>query len=164
MRRSYDTAYVDNLFRSLVSGRPDMAIGTDVITGFPGETDACFETTATFLQSQPLAYLHVFSYSDRPGTVASALPHKIHPEVIKSRTAILRELSRSKRSAFLSRFVDRTVPVLVERRRDRESGRLVGMSENYMRVLADGPDTLMNQIVPMRIVRFEDEWAIAEAA
>jgi threonylcarbamoyladenosine tRNA methylthiotransferase MtaB len=164
MRRSYDTAYVQKLFGTLVEGRPDMAIGTDVITGFPGESEAQFAGTVSFLQSQPLAYLHVFSYSDRPGTVASSLPGKITPEVIKARTSALRELSRSKRMAFLSRFIHRTVPVLVEQRRDRQTGLLVGMSENYMRVLADGPDTLMNSIVPMRIVRFEDESAIAVAA
>ena len=164
MRRSYDTAYVQELFRTLVEGRPDLAIGTDVIAGFPGESEAHFALTADFLKSQPLAYLHVFSYSDRPGTVASLLPHKISPDVIKARTASLRELSRVKRMAYLSRFIHRTVPVLVEQHRDRQSGLLVGMSENYIRVLAEGPDCLMNTIVPMRIVKFDNESAIAEAA
>jgi len=164
MRRSYDTAYVQELFRTLVEGRPDLAIGTDIIAGFPGESEAQFDLTADFLKSQPLAYLHVFSYSDRPGTVASLLPHKVSSEVIKARTASLRELSRVKRMAYVSRFIHRTVPVLVEQHRDRRSGLLVGMSENYMRVLAEGPDCLMNTIVPMRIVKFENESAIAVAA
>jgi threonylcarbamoyladenosine tRNA methylthiotransferase MtaB len=164
MRRSYDTAYVRDLFNTLVKGRPDLAIGTDVIAGFPGETESHFAGTAAFLKSQPLAYLHVFSYSDRPGTAASVLPHKVSSDVIKARTVSLRELSRVKRMAFLSRFIHHTLPVLVEQHRDRQTGLLVGRSGNYMRVLADGPDSLMNTIVPMRIVRFENESAIAVAA
>jgi len=164
MRRSYDTAYVRDLFARLVARRPDMAIGTDVITGFPGETEVMSASTEAFLRSLPVAYLHVFSYSDRPGTVATGLPEKIAPDAIRARTSRLRELSRGLRRSFMKRYIGRTVPVLIERRRDRSSGMLIGMSDNYMRVLAEGPDRFMNRIVAMRIVRLEDELAVAEAA
>jgi threonylcarbamoyladenosine tRNA methylthiotransferase MtaB len=164
MHRNYNTAWVSSLFERLAAARPELAIGTDVIAGFPGETDAQFEQSCDFIASLPLAYLHVFSYSDRPGTEASRMPGKIRSEVIKQRTHRLRALSRQLRRRFLRRYLGQIIPVLIERRRDRRTGWLVGMSGNYMRVLAQGPDALMNQIVPLRMIRLEDEQMVAEAA
>jgi threonylcarbamoyladenosine tRNA methylthiotransferase MtaB len=164
MRRSYDTRFAATLFERLVAARPDLAIGTDVITGFPGEREEQFAATEAFLQTLPLAYMHVFSYSDRPGTEAAGWANKVSPELIRTRTRRLRGLSRSLRRAFVSRHIGRTVPVLIERQRDRRSGLLVGMSGNYMRVLTEGPDTLQNEIVPVRIEGLEDEMARGVAA
>jgi threonylcarbamoyladenosine tRNA methylthiotransferase MtaB len=164
MRRSYDTRFVTDLFERLVAARPDLAIGTDVITGFPGEREEQFAATEAFLRSLPVAYLHVFSYSDRPGTEAAGRTDKVSPETIRSRTQRLRELSRELRRAFVSRYIGKTVPVLIERRRDRQSGLLVGMSGNYMRVLTEGSDALQNEIVPVRIERLTDEMAHGVAA
>jgi threonylcarbamoyladenosine tRNA methylthiotransferase MtaB len=164
MRRSYDTRFVATLFERLAAARGGLAIGTDVITGFPGERDLQFAATEAFLRSLPLAYLHVFSYSDRPGTEAARLPDKVSPEIIRHRTQRLRRLSRELRRAFLSRYIGKTVSVLIERRRDRQTGLLIGMSGNYMRVLTAGPDALQNEIVPVRIERLENDQAFGVAA
>lgn len=164
MRRSYDTAFARDLFHQLVAARPDMAIGTDLITGFPGETDEHFADTVDFIRSLPIAYLHVFSYSDRPGTVASEMSDKTNHEVIKRRTNLLRNVSRSLRQRFLDSLLGTTVPVLFERRRDPDTHMLIGMSENYMRVCSHGPDAWMNEIIPTRIIRYEGEIAQGEAA
>jgi len=164
MRRSYDTAYARNLFEQLVHARADMAIGSDVITGFPGETDDHFGDTVEFIRSLPIAYLHVFSYSDRPGTVASEMTEKNSPDLIKRRTNLLRGVSRKLRQHFLDRLLGTTVPVLFEKRRDPDTDMLVGLSDNYMHVHSDGPDDWMNEILPMRITRYSGEVAHGEAA
>jgi threonylcarbamoyladenosine tRNA methylthiotransferase MtaB len=164
MRRGYDTNYVRKLFGQLLSQRPEIAIGSDVITGFPGETHAQFSETVDFIRSLPIAYLHVFSYSDRPGTAAAAMPGKVAPEVTKQRTSKLRSVSEHLREAFLSLLVGQTLQVLIERRREPGASRLIGLSGNYMRVHTHGPDSWMNEIIPLRIVRCEGEVAFGEAA
>jgi threonylcarbamoyladenosine tRNA methylthiotransferase MtaB len=163
MRRSYDTSWVSALFEQL-SGRADLALGTDVMVGFPGETEAEFVATRRFLESLPLAYLHVFAWSPRPGTQAAALPGKVPEPVVRERSRELRDLGVRVRQRFYAGFVGRTLPVLVERRRDRTSGRLVGLTHNYLRVQTEGPDEWMNRILPLRIERLEGDCAVALAA
>lgn len=164
MRRSYDTSFVRELFDTLSLGRRNLAIGTDVITGFPGETKEQFEHTEAFLRSLPLAYLHVFSYSDRPGTTACEMPGKLHSRVIKERTNRLRDLSDSLRTGYITRFVGKNLPVLVEQRRDRITGHLIGMTDNFIRVVLDGSDELMNEIIPVRIEKVDAGIATGKAA
>jgi threonylcarbamoyladenosine tRNA methylthiotransferase MtaB len=164
MRRSYDTAYVRALFHSLAGPRRALAIGTDIITGFPGETQAQFDRTVDFVRALPLSYLHVFSYSDRPHTAALEMPHKVPAHEIKRRTALLRREGTKLRNRFLRGHLGKVLAVLIERRRDRASGRLIGTSGNFLRVQAEGPDRWMNQIVPLRITGFGEDHALGEAA
>ena len=164
MRRSYDSAWVEGLFARLQAARADLALGTDVMAGFPGETEAQFQTTVAFLQNLPLAYLHVFSYSDRPGTEAERLGHKVPEDAVRARGRELRELGAQLRKRYYSKFVGRTLPVLVEQRRQAATGRLLGLTGNYLRVLTDGPDHWMNQIVHLKIERLEGDFALATAA
>lgn len=164
MRRSYNTSFVRELFETLSSGRDSLAIGTDVITGFPGETKEQFEQTEVFLKALPISYLHVFSYSDRPGTIACDMPGKLHSRTIKERTTRLRVLSDGRRNEFVKRFVGCVVPVLVEQRRDRQTGRLIGMTDHFIRVVLEGPDELMNEIVKVRIEEVNAGIASGKAA
>jgi threonylcarbamoyladenosine tRNA methylthiotransferase MtaB len=164
MRRSYDSSYVMELFHTLAAQRPGLAIGTDVITGFPGESESAFERTVAFVRSLPLAYLHVFSYSDRPGTAAVTLPDKVPAPEIRRRTAVLRRLDQRLRERFIGRHIGRTIDVLIERRRDSATGRLVGMSGNFLRVQTEGPDLWMNEIVPLHITGSNGRYAKGEAA
>ena len=163
MRRSYDTSWVRELFRRLTSRR-DLSLGTDIMVGFPGETHAHFLATFEFLESLPLAYLHVFAYSPRPETAAVLLPGRVPEAVVRERSAALRELSHNLRDRFYGAYVGRTLPVLVERRRDAATGRLVGLSHNYLRVHAEGPDQWMNTIQMLKIERVLGDCALAKAA
>jgi threonylcarbamoyladenosine tRNA methylthiotransferase MtaB len=86
---------------------PDAAIGADVMTGFPGETDALFEESRQFIEAMPLTYLHVFTYSERPGTKAVEMEGAVPMEVRRERNRILRELGEAKSQAFRERFVGR---------------------------------------------------------
>jgi threonylcarbamoyladenosine tRNA methylthiotransferase MtaB len=94
MKRPYSLEFYSRLVTTIRERLPHAAIGSDVIAGFPGETDDDFAEMAAYLEQSPLTHLHVFPYSDRPGTVASSLPHKVHGSVVKARAQRLRDISR----------------------------------------------------------------------
>jgi threonylcarbamoyladenosine tRNA methylthiotransferase MtaB len=94
MKRPYTIEHYRALVETIRDRAPHVAIGSDIIAGFPGETDNDFEQLTTYLEDSPLTHLHVFPYSDRPGTVASSLPGKVHGSAIKARAQRLREISR----------------------------------------------------------------------
>jgi threonylcarbamoyladenosine tRNA methylthiotransferase MtaB len=98
------------------------------MTGFPGETDAEFEESRAFIESQPFTYLHVFTYSARPGTPAAEVPDQVPMPVRKERTHVLRALAEEKNRAFRQRFVGRPISVV-----SIEDGR-IALSENYLKV------------------------------
>jgi threonylcarbamoyladenosine tRNA methylthiotransferase MtaB len=158
MKRDYTTGEYRELVEKISKKIPDVMIGADVIVGFPGETDEQFENTCRFIRSSPVNYLHVFSYSDRKGTVASSMTHKIDPQTIHRRSDMLHDLGKEKWSEYMCRFVSKKLSVLIENRRDKKTGRLTGLSGNYIRVLLDGDDSLKNRIVPIHILaRIEDK-------
>ncbi len=129
---------------------PDAAIGADVIVGFPGETEAEFMETYELVERLPLTYLHVFGYSDRPGTAASRMRSKVHPETIQARSTKLRDLGACKLKAFQERFLGQELQALVLRERAGE-GELVGLTGNYIEVELSGDDSLINRFVNVRI-------------
>ena len=90
MRRPYTAEYYERLVTSLAAAIPDVSIGTDLIAGFPGETDAQADALAALLERLPLSHIHVFPYSDRPGTEASRIPDKIEGPVIRACASRLR--------------------------------------------------------------------------
>ena len=162
MNRPYTTAEYLAVVAELAQRFPDAAIGADLIVGFPGETDAEFEETAAFIEQTPLTYLHVFSYSDRPGTRASEMRPKVSPDKIHERSARLRALGERKNVAFRDRLRGTTQRVLVLKERDT-GGRLVGITGNYAEVLLEGDDSLMNRFAMVRLVEPGDDggWTAA---
>jgi threonylcarbamoyladenosine tRNA methylthiotransferase MtaB len=114
---------------------PNAAIGADVITGFPGETEADHAATIDFISARPFTYLHVFSYSQRPGTKAASLPAQLPGRVIKTRARELRSLSDSKSTAFRRLQLGRTLRVLTLRRNPfDDADSTPALSENYLQV------------------------------
>jgi threonylcarbamoyladenosine tRNA methylthiotransferase MtaB len=146
MRRPYTAAMYRTLVERLAAAIPDLGLGADVITGFPGETDADFEATEALAEALPFTYLHVFSYSDRRGTEAArrAAP-RVPPETIRRRTTRLRRLGGAKQLGFRRAQVGKELSVLVLEHRDRDTGRLVGLTDNYLEVVFPGPDALMRR-------------------
>lgn len=130
MQRPYSREFYRRLVNTIRARVPHAAIGSDVIAGFPGETDEDFEELATYLASSPLTHLHVFPYSDRPGTAASALPDKVHGSVIKARAQRLREISRRLADGFRDAQRGSVRPALTI-----EDGS-VAITDNYFRVPA----------------------------
>jgi threonylcarbamoyladenosine tRNA methylthiotransferase MtaB len=146
MRRKYDRSLVRDLAREIRARLPDAAIGTDVIVGFPGETEAQFAATEETLTALPFTYFHVFPYSRRSGTTAAKLPGHLDGSEVKRRAERLRNLGEAKRSAFADAFVGQRLPVLVEER-GAGKGALSGYSRNYQRVEFAGAPALVNQEV-----------------
>jgi len=154
MYRNYRTAdYLETLER-LRARVPDIGLGADVIVGFPGESAAEFEETYRFIAASPLNYVHVFSYSDRPGTPASRLPGPVSATDIRDRSARLRTLGEEIGLAFRRGFVGRILEVLPFVRR-RPDGRLRALSGNFIEVALDGDPSLVQRLVPVRIDRVD---------
>ncbi len=151
MRRPYTTRSYHSLVERLSSIIPDLGLGADVIVGFPGETDADFEETRALIEALPFSYLHVFSYSDRKGTEAVRLPEHVPPRAIRERSKALRWMSDAKNLAFRRRLVGRPEEVLVLETRDRATGRLVGLTGNYVEVLFQGPDEWMGRFLTVAV-------------
>lgn len=151
MKRRYDNAFYRALIEKVVKMVEDIAIGIDVMVGFPGEGEKEFDNTRKLLADLPVAYLHVFPYSERPGTAAIAIQPKVPEKTKKERAAILRELSVKKRETFSLRFLGKTLPILVEQAKDKKTGLPKGFSHNYLPVLLDKhPASLVNKIVMAR--------------
>jgi len=147
MNRGYSKAFYAGVVDSLVRAVPDICLGSDLIAGFPGETEEEFQETCRFLESLPLAYLHVFPFSPRPGTPAATMTPQLHSRVIKERAEALRIISERKKTAFAAGFVGRELQVLVQRDADGRKG----LSRNYLPVLIEGSDRLFNNEVTVLI-------------
>jgi threonylcarbamoyladenosine tRNA methylthiotransferase MtaB len=137
-----------NRIRSKISG---VAITTDVLIGFPGESEKNFENTVNFIKDILPARTHIFTFSKRRETPAFAMDGGIAADVLKKRYWELKVVTLGASYVYRRRFLDDTLDILVETRRDRHSGLLAGYSDNYIKVLFDGENSLMKQITPVRI-------------
>jgi threonylcarbamoyladenosine tRNA methylthiotransferase MtaB len=151
MNRPYRREQYVERVRAIRDAFAEAAIGADVIVGFPGETEEEFAETMDLVDSLPLTYLHVFAYSDRPATRASAMPDKVRPEQTKVRSGRLRDLGKAKKQAFEERFQGGVLTALLLRQR-ADDGRIVGLTGNYLEVLVAGGDELMNLYGPVRVM------------
>ena len=155
MRRNYSTAFYRDLMMQAREMLPAAALGTDIIAGFPGETEEDFERSIEFLDSLPMTYFHVFPYSIRRGTVAAALPDQLSLEVKRIRARRVRELGTKKKKAFYQQFVGSQVSVLVERSVDGANGLYRGYSRNYVPVRFPAEPGQVNHEVRVTLEGFE---------
>lgn len=132
MHRHYDTALFAQKIARIKHIMPDAFIGVDVIVGMRGETDECFEESYNFIKSLNISQLHVFSYSERPGTKALEIPYVVPAQTKHERSQRLLALSEEKRRAHYAQFIGTTRPVLWEHARDNEP--MQGFTDNYIRV------------------------------
>ncbi len=133
MKRHYDAKEFRDIILKMKSIHPDMAIGLDVITGFPGETDELFNETLHFLEALPFTYLHVFSYSSRPGTEAAAMKDKVHGTVSTERNKVLHKLSETKLKEYLQYLILHKIPLsgVIE---TQEDGYWTALSDHFVRI------------------------------
>ncbi len=151
MNRAYTASFFRELILEAVEKIPDICIGVDIIAGFPGEEEREFLNTYNLIESLPIGYLHVFPYSKRKGTRAHDLPDQVRSSIITLRAKKLRELGKKKRIAFYQNHLGKRVQVLIEGRRDSDTGMLQGFTENYIPVLIEGSDKLRNHLVEVEI-------------
>jgi threonylcarbamoyladenosine tRNA methylthiotransferase MtaB len=162
MNRNYSGAFFADLVDRLVQAIPNLAIGVDVIAGFPGEEEKAFGNTLNLIEKLPVAYLHVFPFSKRKGTRAEGFPGQVPSQVIKARCETLRELGEKKTKFFHSSFLGQKVKLLVEGKRDREGGLLKGYSRNYIPVFIRGGDELINQEVEVEMAEVRGETVLGK--
>lgn len=161
MKRKYTIGIFSEFVRHAFATVPQIGIGTDVIVGFPGESDAHFERTLEVLKELPIHYFHVFSYSPR-AFAQSRLSRKLPAGVIARRSQILRDLSQRKKRLFHESLLGSTQTVLFEK--SKSDGWQNGLTDNYVRVKVKGPRDLFNQILPVRLQRIDGQAVVGELA
>jgi threonylcarbamoyladenosine tRNA methylthiotransferase MtaB len=157
MGRPYDAGFFAHLLEKIWRAVPNLAVGLDVMVGFPGEDERAFQQTMHFIADLPVAYLHVFPYSERPGTAAAAMSGKVSAAVRKERAGRMRDLGKRKRMTYAEKFIGKKMTVLMEGQSDRGTGLWKGFSDNYIPVLVKDVDVSpVNQIVQVLVDRCLD--------
>ena len=128
---------------------PNLCVGLDLIAGFPGETDQEFDQTYRLVERLPVAYLHVFPFSSRPGTPAASMSGHLPSRLVTERARLLRELSERKRSSFAESFRGKQVQVLVQSQ--GKDGILSGLSRHYLSVSFNGDSSMLNREIPVLV-------------
>lgn len=154
MHRRYTTEFFAEKVSNILSLMSDAFIGVDVIVGTRGETDVFFEEAYDFIRSLPISQLHVFSYSERPGTMALKIGHVVSPEEKHRRSQKLLELSEEKLNAFYRRFIGTEAKVLLEK--SKTEGIMHGFTENYIKVEVPVDGAMDNKIVNVRLGEFNE--------
>ena len=150
MRRKYDTALFCSKVERVLELMPDAFIGVDTIVGTRGETEELFQEAYDFMASLPVAQYHVFPYSERPGTKALEIPHKVRPEEKKERSQKILDLSESITHAFYERYIGKVRPVLLEHSKSKRT--MHGFTDNYIRVEIDLPEGVQSNMLDNTIV------------
>ncbi|MCG9133216.1 tRNA (N(6)-L-threonylcarbamoyladenosine(37)-C(2))-methylthiotransferase MtaB [Candidatus Poribacteria bacterium] len=147
MRRRYTTAQFAHLVGNLrrVFG-DDVGITSDIMVGFPGETDAHFKESCQFVEEIGFSQLHVFRYSPRKGTPAASYPDQVSPHISASRSQEMIALGERLNTVFRQRMLGKQKEVLIEASREGKNDHLAGFTDNYLRVLVDAPESAINEI------------------
>lgn len=161
MHRRYRPWHYAEKIRKIHEAMPDAAIGADVMVGFPGETDELFEDSRSFIERLPFTYLHVFTYSSRPGTPSASMPDQVPVHVARERNRVLRELAAEKNLAFRRRFIGQTLDVITLQAGDEEWTE--ALSDNYLKVEITGRHAA-NRIVSVTVSAATVEGLVAETS
>ena len=162
MGRTYTPDQYRDLICKIKERIPLAAIGADVMVGFPGESEAAFQNTYNLIKELPISYLHVFPFSPRKNTPAAKFKNRVQPEVIKHRTAALRELGRSKRSEFWEACLGKEFEVLIEGKKTGTHELVRGVTDNYISVHFPSPTAGPGDIVVLRLERSHVRWQEGE--
>jgi threonylcarbamoyladenosine tRNA methylthiotransferase MtaB len=170
MHRKYRPWHYREKIEKIRSAMPDAAVGADVMVGFPGESHAEFEETRWMIEELPFTYLHVFTYSARPGTPAAGMPHQVPLPVARERSRILRELGEQKKLAFMRSFLGKTVEAITLAGRcgadtpvrDLRTGHFTeALTDNYLKLRLNG-EHISNLWVHAQVRHIENQTLIAD--
>lgn len=159
MNRKYDTKYFIDKINTLKAIRPDISITTDVIVGFPGETDELFEETIETIKKVGFSKLHVFPYSKKQGTKAALMENQVDEKIKSERAKKLLELSRQLSKEYNGRFIGKKLDIIVESYKD---GYITGHTGNYLLVKAKGTQDDYHKMVKVKINSISDVYCLAD--
>jgi len=162
MNRPYRVQDYVSLVERACSAIANLGLGTDVMVGFPGESEEALRRTLELVERLPFSYLHVFTYSERPGTASVKLNDKIPPAVAQRRAKALSDVSRAKKLAFAERWIGTTMPVLFES--GMTDGLCLGTTPNFLRVGVPSSVELAQEVRTVRITGASDRWAVGRLA
>lgn len=151
MNRPYTANGMKSLIARVRKGIKGVGITTDILVGFPGETDKNFRNTVNLIKEILPVKTHIFPFSKRDGTAACVMADTVPEDEIKKRLQSMKIAAITASYLYRESFLKQLVDVLVESKKEKYSGRLTGYSDNYIKVIFDGPDSLMRRVVPVRI-------------
>ncbi|MBF0747949.1 tRNA (N(6)-L-threonylcarbamoyladenosine(37)-C(2))-methylthiotransferase MtaB [Mammaliicoccus lentus] len=151
MRRKYTMAHFSERLQKLHKALPGLAVTSDVIVGFPGETEEEFQETYDFIVKHQFSELHVFPYSMRTGTPAARMTDQVDEEIKNDRVHRLIELSNQLAKDYASKF-DQTVLEVIPEEKGSKDGKLVGYADNYMKIEFDGDESLIGELVKVKVI------------
>ena len=160
MQRRYLSRLYAERIEKVKSFIPNAGIGVDVIVGFPGEDENDFRSTQEFIANLPVSYLHVFTYSERPGTPAAEMKEQVPKDERRRRTNTLRILSARKKYQFYLEMLESEQKVLFEHRDD--DGTIKGFTSNYIRVVTNSNDELTNKFADFKLIELKNEFVTGE--
>ncbi len=161
MRRGYTSADFEDLVDKIRTAIQDVGLSTDIMVGFPGETEEDFADTCRLLERVKFSRLHVFRYSPRSGTPAAKFPHQVQDSVASSRSQEVRMLGDRMAQKFRSCMLGQKAEVLMEDTREGKDKLHAGFTSNYVRVLIpDAPDELTGRVIQVRLAEIEDGYMI----
>ena len=156
MNRHYGAKQILDLVSYINSKFKNAFIGSDIIVGFPDETEEDFNITYQNLIQTGLTKIHVFPFSARKGTIAYSMPNQISDEDKKKRVKLVQQVSDEKLTAFLEKNISTENEVIIEKNRDKKSGLLKGITKNYINVLVNGDDSLKDTLQRVRLTAISD--------
>lgn len=162
MHRRYTTAEYRAIVERVRRFIPEVAITTDIMVGFPGETEEEFEKSYEFVKEIGFSHIHVFKYSRRKGTPAAQYPDQVKNSVKEQRSRKMIQLGHELKQNYMSRFLGTLQEVLFEQPVIEKEGYIEGLTDTYIRVLARGDESLNNKIVPVKFLSIEDDYIIGE--
>ena len=151
MNRPYTAAQYLSLINKIRENLPDIAITTDVMVGFPGETDERFQNSLGLVRRILPSRVHIFPFSKRNGTKAAEYGEELDPREVKRRHTMMRVLALEASYAYRMKYMGKVLDILTETKRDRPSGMLEGYSDNYIRVMFEGPDSLKGSLTRVKL-------------
>ncbi len=161
MNRRYSTETFRGLINNILTECPDISIGTDLITGFPGESETDFDTTVNFIRSLPISYLHVFPYSMRPDTKASLMDHQISDQLKKRRVKILMDISKELNYRYIKASLGAILNVIIEKK-IRNKDFYSAISDNYLRIHVNSHSLISGQTLKVEVISLTDGVLIAQ--
>ncbi len=154
MRRRYRTSLYEEKLKKIKKAIPNVCIGADVIVGFPGESDALFNSSVNFIKGLPISYLHVFSYSERENTLAITFAGVVEKHKRAERSKTLRILSNKLQRSYYQKYIGSTQTVLLET--ENKNGFLYGFTDNYIKVKIPFSKDLTQKKINLKLLSFDE--------
>ncbi len=158
MNRKYTTEEYKEVVNKLRNTFNDVAITTDLIVGFPGETEEEFEKTKEFINEIQFSSMHIFKYSPREGTPAAKYKNQVEPKIKDVRSKIVSEIAALHEQAFKEKFLGKSMKVLYERKVDDNANLFEGLTDNYIKIVTESRDDIKGKILSTKLIKHEEDY------